>query len=195
MDFTTFVKRYISEFKLCERELLDINCYVTIDPNNYKTFSVKFRHLYLSICSSIDSLAEELCAMLDCDNPVEKPEKRTSMISRYLKIEKEFCNNIKNYAVQITLDGNNISIVPFTQFSDKSTGDWWADHNKVKHYSTAKVEGTNGNMLNYELANLKNVLHSLSAYYVLVYLMYKYFNQKNKTDVELNSQLFSILHF
>ncbi len=195
MDFTTFVKCCVSEFKLYERELLDTNCYVTIDRKNFKTFSVKYRQLYLSSCSSIDSLAEELCVMLDCDNHVEKQEKHTNIISRYLKIEKEFCNNIKNYAVKITLDGDDISITPFTKFSDKSTGDWWADHNKVKHYSTAEAEGTNGNMLNYELANLKNVLHSLSAYYVLISLMYVYFNQKNKTDCKLDSQLFSHLHF
>lgn len=195
MDFTIFVKRYVSEFKLCERELLDTNCYVTIDRKNFKTFSVKYRQLYLSICSSIDSLAEELCVMLDCDNHVEKPAKRLSIISRYFKIENEFCNNIKNYAVQITLDGDDISITPFIKFSENSTGDWWNDHNKEKHYSSAEVAGTNGNMLNYELANLKNVLHALSAYYVLVSLMYDYFNKKNKTDYKLDSQLFSHLHF
>lgn len=195
MDFTTFVKRYVSEFKLCERELLDTNCYVTIDRKNFSTFSVKYRQLYLSICSSIDSLAEELCVMLDCDNLVEKPEKHTNITSRYSKIEKEFCNSIKNHTVKITLDGDDILITPFTKFSDKSTGDWWADHNKVKHYSTAEAEGTNGNMLNYELANLKNVLHALSAYYVLISQVYVYFNEKNKTDCKLDSQLFSHLHF
>ena len=97
--------------------------------------------------------------------------------------------------MKITLDGDDISITPFTKFSEKSAGDWWADHNKVKHYSTVEAEGTNGNMLNYELANLKNVLHALSAYYVLISLMYVYFNQKNKTDYKLDSQLFSHLHF
>lgn len=195
MDFNTFKKRYVSEFKLCERELLDTDCYVTIDPKNFSTFSVKYRQLYLSICSSIDSLSEELCVMLDCDNPVENQKKHNNITSRYVKIEKEFCNNIKNYAVKISLDGDDISITPFIKFSENSTGDWWKDHNKDKHYSSAEAEGTNGNMLNYELANLKNVLHALSAYYVLVSLMYDYFNQKNKTDCKLDSQLFSHLHF
>ena len=196
MDFSTFKKRYVSEFKLCERELLDTNCYVTIDRKNFNTFSLKYRQLYLSICSSIDSLAEELCVMLDCDNHVEKPEKRTNIISRYLKIEKEFCNNIKNYAVKITLDGDDISVSPFIKFSEKSKRkDWWSYHNDDKHNSSAEVSGTNGNMLNYEFANLKNVLHALSAYYVLISLMYVYFNEKNKTDCKLDSQLFSHLHF
>ena len=52
------------------------------------------------------------------------------------------------------------------------------------------MENSNGNMSNYELANLKNVLVSLSAYYLLISMINNYFAKNGCEIYTFRSQLF-----
>lgn len=96
--------------------------------------------------------------------------------------------NISNEPVVVNLNGCKISIVPFAKFSEQSCGDWWQAYNHVKHRRAAEVKFSNGNMFNYELANLKNVMHALSAYYLLISIVNSHLNQKENP---VKSKLFS----
>lgn len=185
MLYDSFKKVYICDFKILEEELLATDKYVSIDKKNYKTFSSKYMQLFLSICSGIDSLAEEFCSALDKSNNVNT--KRSNMLQRFQQIKKDYCENITNEIVEVNFVGCKASIHPFSKFSGQSCGDWWQDYNNVKHRRADEVESSNGNMFNYELANLKNVIHSLSAYYLLISLVNRFLNQ-NGEPVE--SQLF-----
>lgn len=60
--------------------------------------------------------------------------------------------------------------------------------NKIKHARTELTDGTNN--YNYELANLKNVLNSLAALYMLLYVMNEQFYGFADTDME--SSIFEI---
>ena len=85
MLYDSFKKVYICDFKILEDELLGTDKYVSIDKKNYKTFSSKYMQLFLSICSGIDSLAEEFCSALDESNNVKN--KRSSMLQRFQQIK------------------------------------------------------------------------------------------------------------
>ncbi len=186
MLYDSFKKVYICDFKILEDELLGTDKYVSIDKKNYKTFSSKYMQLFLSICSGIDSLAEEFCSALDESNNVKN--KRSSMLQRFQQIKNDYCGNIANEIVEVNFVGCRASIHPFSKFSEQSCGDWWQDYNHVKHRRAGEVESSNGNMFNYELANLKNVLQALSAYYLLISLVNRFLSP-NGEPVE--SQLFS----
>lgn len=184
--YDSFVKVYVCDFKILEDELLDTDKYVSIDKKNYKTFSSKYMQLFLSICSGIDSMAEEFCVALDEFNNVKN--KRTSMIQRFLQIKEDYCENISNEVVEVNLVGCKVCINPFSKFSEQSCGDWWQDYNQVKHLRSGEVKSSNGNMFNYELANLKNVMHALSAYYLLISLINRFLTSNGEP---VKSQMFS----
>lgn len=184
--YDSFVKVYVCDFKILEDELLGTDKYVSIDKKNYKTFSSKYMQLFLSICSGIDSIAEEFCVALDEFNNVKN--KRKSMIQRFLQIKKDYCENISNEVVEVNLVGYKVCIHPFSKFSEQSCGDWWQDYNQVKHLRSGAVESSNGNMFNYELANLKNVMHALSAYYLLISLINRFLTSNGEP---VKSQMFS----
>lgn len=94
MLYSSFEKYYVVDFNALEEEFLGTDKYVSIDKKNYKTFSSKYMQLFLSICSGIDSLAEEFCSALDDRNG--KKTKRFTMLQRFNQIKNEFANNIVN---------------------------------------------------------------------------------------------------
>ena len=187
MMYNSFKKAYISEYKMFEENLLATERYVTIDKKNYNTFSAEYRRLFLDICSGIDSLADEFCSHLDESKKTSNT--RTSILKRFSQIKNDYYKNLNNVPVKTNLN-ENITFCPFTKFSDKTTGDWWQDYNNVKHKRTGEVENSNGNMSNYELANLKNVLVSLSAYYLLISMINNYFAKNGCEIYTFRSQLF-----
>lgn len=186
MNCDSFVKVYVTDFYMLEEELLATDKYVSIDKKNYKTFSAKYMQLFLSACSGIDSLAEDFCTALDESNNVIN--KRMSMFQRFLQIKNDYLENISNERVEVNLNGCKIPIVPFAKFSEQSCGDWWQAYNHVKHRRAGEVKSSNGNMFNYELANLKNVMFALSAYYLLISIVNSHLNQKENP---VKSKLFS----
>lgn len=142
--------------------------------------------LFFSICIGIDSLAEEFSSVLDESNNLKN--KRCNMMQRFLQIKKDYCGNIANKVVEVNLLGYRASIHPFSKFSEQCCGYWWQEYNHVKHQRAGEVESSNGNMFNYELANLKNVMHALAAYYLLISMVNRFLNQKGTLE---KSQIFS----
>lgn len=186
MLYSSFEKYYVGDFNALEEEFLGTDKYVSIDKKNYKTFSSKYMQLFLSICSGIDSLAEEFCSALDDRNG--KKTKRFSMLHRFNQIKNEFANNIVNEEIKMFFNAEKICIKPYAKFNENSCGDWWQDYNYVKHRRTGEVELTNGNMYNYELANLKNVVYGLAAYFMLISLVSTFLKPES---APIKSQIFS----
>ena len=180
MKYSDFVRYYVKEFKTLEDEFLETDQYVSIDKKNFNTFSHKYRSLFSDSCSGLDSLAEDFCVEHDERNCIKN--KRQCMLQRYAQL-KELWPNLPNEPVVLSLYGDKITVVPFGKFS--------REHNEVKHRRTCEVESTNGNMCNFELANLKNVVYSLAAYYLLLCLVCEHFYGCDNFEFPLKSKLFS----
>ncbi|MDE7303963.1 MAG: hypothetical protein K2N60_11655 [Oscillospiraceae bacterium] len=180
MNRSDFIKVYWTQYKLLEKRMIELSDYVSITPKNYSTFSHQFISMYLNICSEIDSVAEEFCSLLEADaKPFGISNKINKILDKYSKL--------KNWKCVTKFPFDSIHIVPFAKFNDNISADWWQAYNKVKHFRTEQSEG---GQYNYELANLKNILYSLAALYLLIYKI----NAEFYGDVELDmrSSIFDI---
>lgn len=160
--------------------MIDLSDYVAIHPKNYAVFSNHFISMYLTICSEIDSVAEELCKNLNI-----KEKERFGINNKINHILNKY-SNLKNWRCHTKFPYETINIVPFAKFSDNKSADWWKAYNNIKHKRTEK----NGEQYNYELANLKNILHALSALYLLLYKMKEEFSAE--FPLKFESDLFDI---
>ena len=82
-----------------------------------------------------------------------------------------------------------MNFVPFKNFTETESDNWWKDYNLVKHN---RSESNSGGKYNYEKANLKNTMTALSALYLVCYLFDSYISG---SDAELipDSRLFTIM--
>ena len=55
---------YFLYYAELEREFFSTEPFVTIEKDNFKTYSIKYNMLYQSICSEIDCLLKELCLLI-----------------------------------------------------------------------------------------------------------------------------------
>lgn len=104
-----FLKIYWQQYLLLEKRMINLSDYVAISPKNYSTFSNQFISMYLTICSEIDSVADEFCKNLNINQ------------------KDRFGINSK------------INIVPFAKFVDNKSADWWQAYNNIKHKRTEKT--------------------------------------------------------
>ena len=175
-----FLKIYWQQYVLIEKRMIDLSDYVAIHPKNYATFSNQFISMYLTICSEIDSVAEEFCKNLNINE-----KERFGINNKINHIINQY-NNLKNWKCTTKFPHYKINIVPFAKFIENKSADWLQIYNNLKHKRTQKT----GEQYNYELANLKNVLYSLSALYLLLYKM-KQENSEN-SEIKFESELFDI---
>ena len=181
MQKDQFILIYWKQFKLIEKRIIELSDYVAIDKKNFPTFSNQFTSLFLEICSEVDSVADELCAVLGYD------EKERYGITNKVSIILDKYNNMKSWTCVTRFPYRTIHLVPFVKFENNNSADWWKDYNLVKHKRT---DYTEAGQYNYELANLKNVMNAAAALYLLII--------KTKTEIfpdmseELNSQIFEI---
>lgn len=173
-----FCKTFWKQYLLLEKDFLETDEYVTIDKSNYKTFSNRYTYLFLNICSEIDTLAEQFCKNIGQSTKGKNlPQKMDSIFNSD--------SSIKHQSVVTKYPYEKINLVPFSKFEPSVTSDWWQDYNVVKHDRTEKPEK---GIPNYQLAHLKNVIHSLAGLYVLCIRLYKKL-EDNQIELE-KSRLF-----
>lgn len=61
------LKIYWQQYVILKKRMINLSDYIAIHPKNFATFSNQFISMYLTICSEIDSVAEELCKNLSID--------------------------------------------------------------------------------------------------------------------------------
>lgn len=104
--------------------------------------------LYLAICSEIDVVLKELCKEISPDFNAEN-------INHYRKI---VIDEIKGFSNQEAICYKfSLEFTPWMSWNENISPEWWSDHNKVKHKRNEF----------YNKANLKNVLESLAALYIV----------------------------
>lgn len=150
-----FLKICWKQYRLLERDLIQTDDYVSIDKDNYDTFSSQYTKLLLTTCSEMDSIAELLCSMHEDKIPFGIKNKLDVLIEEY--------PNLKKYRVNTKYPYDIKNITPLAKFAD-SVSDWWQAYNDIKH---RRVETNDAGRYNYTKANLKNVLHAMAALYIL----------------------------
>ena len=174
------LKIYWQQYMILEKRMINLSDYIAIHPKNSATFSNQFISMHLTICSEIDSVAEEFCKNLNID------EKSRFGINNKINHILNKYDKLKNWSVNTKFPHYRINIVPFSKFNDNKSSDWWQTYNNIKHKRTEKI----GEQYNYELANLKNVLNALAALYLLLYKMRE--ENSNCSEIKFESRLFDI---
>ncbi len=182
MNRDEFFNVYWKCYRLLERDLVQTDDYVSIDKDNYNTFSNQYLKLFITICSEIDSIAETLCREINNNNkpPYGIKNKLVMLINED--------SNLINYKVHTKYPYNIKNITPMIKFSEDSMSDWWNAYNDIKH---RRYETNDAGRYNYTKANLKNVLYAMAALYILNCTLYERLKDSDENDFNpLDSILF-----
>lgn len=181
MNRQEFIKIYWKQYQLLEKEFLLTDDYVSIDKDNYDTFSNQYLKLLLAICSEMDSIAEVLCTKDD-----ENEKVPFGIKNKLDKLVDKF-PNMKKYRINTKYPYDIKNITPLDKFSD-SISDWWRAYNDIKHKRSKCNEA---GRYNYTKANLKNVLFALAGLYILNIIVYYDLDEdKELSDEVLTSNIF-----
>lgn len=157
-------KNYFDYYLELENDFFSTESYVTIEEDNYQTYSTQYTKIYLSICSEIDCLLKEICKNIKSDTNANK-------INLYYPI---ITNEFENFNQEVVyFKKQKIELHPWEEWNESSAPKWWTYYNKVKHQRLEKESETDTPY--YKFANLGNVLNALAALYIVEqYYMYSY---------------------
>lgn len=160
MNTKEFEKSYINHYKLLEDDFKSTFAYVTLEPDNYDTYSSIYLKILLSIGSEIDILKKYLASLIKSGFKEGKDDAN--------KIIVNFDNEFQN--LEIKLFSNGEIIKPWDYNKEP---DWWTAYNEIKHHRLAVAVKLNSKKSYYQFANLRNVLYALSALYSLEMYVYR----------------------
>lgn len=145
-----------------ERSLLEISEYISITEDNYQCYSFKNMQLFYAVCSEIDSIFKHIRRNLGLEITRQgciNIESNITMLGSYFPA-------VRNTSIVTNINGSSLEFKPlkrlFADYIDKAKDQkkeksWWQQYNAVKHQR----------LNNFDKANLKNLLKSLSALHVL----------------------------
>jgi len=165
-------KYYIS----LEKQVKDLEEFIEFDLTiNGKVYSFRLLQLLQSICSEIDVVGKVLAK--ECDSSVSF--NRYSNINSWWFVLHNYYETIQIETVEFGKDHirpwcnffvvkKNNRIVNDPSRNNSNVPDWWTAYNNVKHRRT---ELNNHGHLNYEYANLTNVITALAGLFILETLL------------------------
>lgn len=157
-------KEYFNYYAQLEKDFFSTESYVTIEEDNFKTFSVQYNKIYQSICSEIDCILKEICKQVETNSTANK-------LGSYYKIINSEFKHFKEETVYF--NKQKIELQPWKLWEENSATIWWTFYNKIKHHRLE--EDKNSKILYYKYANLENVLNALAALYIAEqYYIYSY---------------------
>lgn len=178
-----FIKLYWRQYQMLEKNIIETDDYVSLDANNYGTFSAQYLKIFLTECSEIDSLAEQMRILIKEKNPDNDINSKDISILKKIAAVKVAFERLDRMTIVTKHPFEGIRNTPFAKFDEDSSDSWWQDYNHVKHNRSELISGSN--KYYYEKANLKNCLIALSALYLLCILMYELLDGDVK-DLETN---------
>ena len=186
-----FIKNYWNYYLRLEEEFLTALKYVEFDKDNYKTFSIEFLTVLLSVCSEIDVVGKMIA------NDFNKnfiPEKKNNTIYKWwyeiqncLSLSDKTTNfkyieEIKpwsNFKIEQVSNKKGKKYLRLEKSSNSKLPKWWNDYNSIKHNRTS-LDVTKEKS-NFKNANLENLSKAFSGLYILE----KSFIEKIATKDEL----------
>lgn len=168
------LKEYWNYYIELESQVCKTRRYVSFDTANYSTYSVEYIQLLQAICSEIDVVGKVIAQHSNHDFKVDKS---TNINKWGIEVQTAF-NNINTKTIYFD---NAVEIVPFDRWRYQRKEEnkrivlsegaqapfWWTAYNKVKHSRTS----IDNDVANYKKANLKNVIYSLGALYILEHFL------------------------
>lgn len=147
MNRNEFLNQYWRYYESLEEDFIKTIRYVSLEEENFNTYSIEYSRLLQAICSEIDVVLKELSS---------KDGDEKTNIAQYYKYIEENRPTLINEEVKV-IKFLNLKLYPLKNWTQKDSPTWWSSHNKIKHNRNEKMI----------YANLENVLNSLSALYLL----------------------------
>lgn len=192
MNKQDFIHLYWKIYISIEKEFAETLNYVSLDVENYGTFSSSYIKILLQVGSEIDIVAKSIC------NYHEKSFKGEN-INDYRPVIMKHETDFSNTEVKILQIKEAFSIKPWEIWGVTNKNDvvenpsWWKVYNKVKH--DRHTVGTINDMSKeyYKFANLEYTLYSLAGLYQLLIYYYYDLAPKDRIQVPLpGSRLFTL---
>lgn len=206
IDAITFVKSYWNYYLELEQQFFDIRRYVDFSSKNNNTFSMEFLKLLQAVCSEIDVVAKVIDSYIDSTfkgnrinewgYPLQQQFPEIRFIKaifnddydiqpwkywEYIKVEQEIKKGENKGKKRIVIKLKDGCKNP----------EWWTAYNKSKHERTSPYNNSN---INYNRANLKNVVNAFGALFILETVFRKYIFKKENVTIDcLSSKLFEII--
>ena len=193
---TTFVRSYWDYYLDLEHQFWETRRFVDFSKKNYATFSIEYLKLLQAICSEIDVLSKVFVSYIN-------PSYSGGSIQSWGYHLQQSFKDIQSIAVEFNSEymiqpwenwyyEEKVKVVegkprPSYVLKDKAhTPQWWVAYNKSKHERTSLY---NNNNMNYERANLKNVIYALSALFILEVLFSRYISSAEKKDIAMQDSI------
>lgn len=173
-----------------EKQVCRTRRYVSFESANYSTYSVEYIQLLQAICSEIDVVGKIIAQF---SNPDFKVDRKTNINKWGFEVQTAF-NGIDSKTIYFD---DRVEITPFKKWKyQKKDGRkitlaegaqnpfWWTSYNSVKHGRTSIDEN---DIVNYKKANLKSVIYSLGALYILEYFLLSTYGGVNLTEHQASS--------
>lgn len=172
-----FYHQYWKHYIALEHKFLQTENFVTIEKDNFTTFSTEYEFLLQAICSEINVvtqfLAKEYQTNFTCKNIDD-------FIKLIIKNKESLCFET------IVLELYDLLLTPWNDIKISNEGKitsypkWWIDNNQIKHNRITQkvINSKNSTIKNYKNANLENVLNALAALYSLEMKCLKKINKR-----------------
>ena len=173
-------ENYWSYYLNLESDFITTQRYVTIDQDNFSSFSLEYVKQYQAICSEIDVVCERYCLHLNAQRETSNIKDNANLILPKKPNIIDYANIILHDKPNIILQGvsvknqSNIQLNPWKDWSitpKHISPVWWSDYNKVKHSRTS-LDAITGKE-NYKKANLVNTINALAGLLILEMYFYK----------------------
>ena len=181
MNSKEFKRKYIDHYLLLENDFKKTFDYVSVERNNYDTYSAMYLKLILSIGSEIDILKKLIAKLLKPGFNEKKDDPNAIIIC---------CeNNFRSLEVKLRREE-----FVFKPWDYPQEPDWWTVYNEIKHNRLEKAEKFDKTKQYYQYANLQNTLLSLGALFSLEMYAYRLITIKNgeKQWIPVVKTLFSM---
>ena len=152
---------YWNYYILIEEDLYKLSRFIEFDQKNENVFSIELVRLLISSSSEFEVVAKELCKIKD-------PNKNIRNINDIRDNLVLLFNDI--YNLEIIIPRFGLKNKPLINWKNNINCDWWTSYNSVKHQRNNK----------YENANLKNVINSIGALYIINLFYYNSLKEKNE---------------
>lgn len=157
---------YWHYFLSLEQDFIKTSDYVEVCRGNYKTFSIRYLQLILSVGSEVDVVMKRFCKIVDPKKVFKSSnmdEYRNVIVGKYTKFS-DMKIPIHRY--------ENMLISPWNEWEKGANPDWWHAYNDLKHERNQF----------FDKANLSNTIHSLAGLFGVLLYLYKVTNAEEKLD-------------
>lgn len=181
MTTKEFKRNYLSHYSLLETDFVSTFNYVSVEEDNYKTYSNMYLKLLLAVGSEIDILKKFVAVLYNHSFNEKKDNVNAELLKQFpdiKTIEIKFRNNGKVYM----------------PWNFEKEPEWWTVYNEIKHNRLEQANKFDDTKKYYQYANLENAIHSLAALFSLELIAYRKIaiDSGEKLFVPVIKSLFSI---